>query len=82
MFYVYILQSDLTGKYYIGSTKNVSQRLARHNSKMVLSTKSHCPWKLIHTEIFDTLSEARRRELEIKSWKNPAYMVNKLGLTV
>jgi putative endonuclease len=81
MFYVYILQSEITGKYYIGSTKNVSQRLARHNAKMVLSTKHYCPWQLIHTELFGTLSHVRRRELEIKSWKNPAYMANKLGLT-
>jgi putative endonuclease len=82
MYYVYVLQSVAEGKYYIGSTNNVTQRIARHNARMVTSTKRYCPWKLIYSEVFNTLSEARSREREIKAWKNPAYMVKTLGLGV
>ncbi len=82
MFFVYILLSESTGKYYIGSTNSIHRRIARHNSGSVPSTKSYCPWRLVYTETFNTLSEARRREFEIKSWKNPSYMAKTLGLFV
>jgi putative endonuclease len=82
MYYVYILHSIAEGKYYIGSTKNVTRRIARHNARMVPSTKRYCPWKLIYSEVFNTLPEARSREREIKAWKNPTYMVKTLGLSI
>jgi putative endonuclease len=81
MFCVYILYSESSKKYYIGSTGDLHARIARHNAGKVPSTKSHVPWNLIHTEQFDTLSEARLRELKIKSWKNPAYMIKTLNLS-
>ena len=40
-FYVYILKSEVNDRYYTGSTKNPSHRLARHNAGMVQSTKSY-----------------------------------------
>ena len=80
MFFLYILRSEVTGKHYIGTSKNVSTRLAHHNAGGTLSTKSARPWKLLYTEGFATLSEARQREKQIKSWKNPAYMVQTLGI--
>ncbi|MDD3723564.1 MAG: GIY-YIG nuclease family protein, partial [Lutibacter sp.] len=30
--FVYILQSELTGKYYCGQTQNLQHRLLRHNN--------------------------------------------------
>jgi len=44
------------------------------------STKGPRPWKLVHTETYETLSAARQRERQIKSWKNTGYMVQALGL--
>lgn len=32
--------------------------------------KSGKPWRMIYSEKFDTLSEARNRELQIKNWKS------------
>jgi len=32
MHFVYILQSEKTGKYYVGQTEDVQARLARHNA--------------------------------------------------
>jgi len=55
--------------YYIGSTNNIEQRLAKHNAGSVPSTKPYRPWKLRKTEIFDTKSEASIREMQLKSWK-------------
>jgi len=69
MFYTYILQSKKNNAYYIGSSKDVNARLSLHNGLKVKSTKRYAPWEVVYYEQFETLSEARRRELQIKSWK-------------
>ena len=69
MSYVYILISEKNGRYYIGCTNDINLRLKTHNAGKVFSTKHFCPWKLIYHETYKTLSEARKRESQIKSWK-------------
>lgn len=68
-YYQYILESE-TGSYYVGSTNNLMKRLAYHNSGKVQSTKNNRTWEMIYSEKFDTLSEARKRERQIKNWKS------------
>ena len=69
MSYLYILENE-KGKHYIGITGlNPEKRLIRHNKGDVYSTKFGRPWKLICVESFSTLSEARTREKQMKSWK-------------
>tara|TARA_B100001971_G_C17689537_1_gene286322 strand:+ start:75 stop:323 length:249 start_codon:yes stop_codon:yes gene_type:complete len=80
MFYVYILRSETSGHYYIGSTNDIEQRLKQHNSGIVKPTKGTRPWRLMRTEVLATLAQARRREMQIKSWKNPSYMERVLEL--
>lgn len=70
IFFCYILKSFSSSKYYIGSTKNIEERLKLHNSKKVRSTQSDSPWEIVFFESFDLLSDARRRELQIKKWKS------------
>ncbi|OIO18684.1 MAG: endonuclease [Candidatus Magasanikbacteria bacterium CG_4_9_14_0_2_um_filter_41_10] len=69
MYYVYILQSTVTNRYYVGHTQDIQNRLDRHNKKRVRSTKSGVPWELVYTEMFDTKAEAYKREMQIKSYK-------------
>ena len=69
MFYTYILRSKSNNSYYVGSSQDVSKRLVLHNNGLVKSTKRHIPWILVYQEKHKTLLEARRRELQIKSWK-------------
>ena len=66
MFYVYILYSENKNRYYVGQTNDLNDRLYRHNSSLVQSTKYGVPWKLIHCIEFNTRSEAMQRELKIK----------------
>ena len=80
MYFVYVLYSEKVRRYYIGSSKDVEQRLAQHNSGMMRPTRPLRPWQLVYTEAHETLVEARRRELQIKSWKSPVYMERVLGL--
>lgn len=70
MFHVYILQSDKTGKFYVGSTGNLEDRITRHNSGRSKATKNGIPWKLVYTEEFQTRNDAYKREMEIKAWKS------------
>jgi len=68
MFYTYILKSLNNGSYYIGSCEDVDTRFNLHNTGQVKSTKRYVPWKLMYKEEYKTLSEARKRETQIKSW--------------
>ncbi|MGH7598909.1 MAG: GIY-YIG nuclease family protein [bacterium] len=43
MFYVYILQSQASRKYYVGSTQDVRNRLREHNHGESLSTRGGIP---------------------------------------
>ena len=69
MFYIYILKSQKSSSYYIGSCKSLDVRLAQHNRGLVKSTKRYVPWMVVYSEKCSDLSSARRRELQIKSWK-------------
>ena len=61
-FTVYILKSLKDGRYYYGYTSNLVNRLERHNSGMVRSTKSRIPFIIHYTEFFDNKSDAIKRE--------------------
>ena len=66
MHYVYMLRcSDDT--IYTGWTTNLEKRIKTHNDKKGAKyTKSRTPVTLIHYEIFETKSEALKREARIK----------------
>ena len=67
MYFVYILQSIKDGKTYTGYTNNLENRLKLHNSGQVISTKYRKPFKLLFSEHFKTIQEAKKRELWWKS---------------
>jgi len=67
MYYVYALFSEKLNKRYIGSTRDVSNRLKEHNNGKSKFTKAGVPWKLIYQESHQSNHEARRRELFLKS---------------
>ena len=67
MFFVYVLESEKTGRSYIGSCFDLMDRLERHNSGRSKSTKHALPWNLVYYERFDTRAEAMRRERYFKT---------------
>jgi len=75
-FYMYILQSEKSGRYYIGHTGNLDERIATHNSGKVKSTRNKGPWQVLYFEKFNTKIEANRRELEVKRQKSRSYIEN------
>jgi putative endonuclease len=80
MFQVYILESLKNRRHYVGHTENLEERLAQHNASKVGSTKSNKPWRVVHTESYETKSEAYRRELEIKAYKGGIKFKKLLGV--
>lgn len=82
MFYVHVIKSLSTSRFYIGSTGDTDNRLTEHNSGEVKATRSYRLWVIAHTESFSTRSKAYRRERQIKSWKNPDYMRKRLGISL
>jgi putative endonuclease len=72
-YYVYILQSESTGRYYVGQTEHLEERVRYHQSNYSKSLKNRGPWKLRHFEEYSTRSEAMRREAYIKRQKDRRF---------
>ena len=67
-FYVYMIKSTNYGlnKTYVGYTKNIKNRITKHNSnKGAKSTKGH-KWILIYKKRFKNKSEAMSFEYKLK----------------
>jgi putative endonuclease len=73
-FYVYILKSRKDGSYYIGSTKDLEERIERHNQGRSTYTKAKRPWKLVYFEEHHDRSSASKREKEIKRRKSKDFI--------
>ena len=67
MYFIYVLQSLKDGRTYVGYTSNLEERLKRHNSGQVTATRHRMPLKLLFSEQFEIIQEAKKRELY---WKN------------
>ena len=70
MYYVYVLRSKKTGRYYIGYTNNLEERLKYHNSGRTISLRKHIPLEAIKVEEFRFYEDARKREKQIKKYKS------------
>jgi putative endonuclease len=66
--WVYLLM-DEKGRIYTGCTNNLRRRLQQHFSRGARSTKGWKSLKLIYAEELPSLSEARKREAQIKRMK-------------
>ena len=66
MFYVYILESEIDGDFYKGSTEDYVKRLAEHNRGESQFTRSKMPWKLIFVRKFNDKRAALIEEKRLK----------------
>ena len=73
-YFVYVLQSERDGSYYVGHTADLEERIQRHNEGRSLYTKGRVPWELLYQEKFGLRSDASKREREIKGKKDRAYI--------
>ena len=78
--FVYILENP-QGKFYIGQSENLEQRLANHNrtdSYQGKFTRKNGPWKLVWFEAHQNRSSAVIRERQIKAMKSSAWIRTRL----
>ena len=68
--YVYLLRSKpRPGQRYVGLTDDLKKRLAAHNAgRGPRFTACRRPVTLVYSESFETMDQARRREIQIKKW--------------
>jgi len=67
MHYLYILVNKNKTRAYTGVTDDVPKRLCEHNKGRVKSSRPFRPYQVVHTERFQTLAEARKKEKFFKS---------------
>ncbi len=70
---VYIIYSGSLDKFYVGFTsRDITDRLSKHNSNHRGFNGKHADWIIKLTEFFTSKSAAMLREREIKGWKSRA----------
>lgn len=78
MYYIYVLQSEKTERWYTGSTNDLRKRLKQHNEGKSPYTKNKLPWKLIYYEACLNEEDARSREKYLKTGMGKRYLKNRL----
>ena len=68
--YVYILKSDSTGRFYVGSCTDVNRRFDEHRRGHTYTTRKYGPWRIKLIMKCPSLNEARKLERKIKKWKS------------
>ena len=66
--YVYLARC-IDGSLYCGTCLDLKERETKHNDGTGAKyTRSRLPVRIVYHETFTTLSEARKREAEMKRW--------------
>jgi putative endonuclease len=79
MFYIYIIYSIKSDKYYIGMTSDVARRIEEHNdpSRENKYSVKHLPWELkLFFEVSETRGEALIVERFLKNQKSRVFLKN------
>ena len=77
-YYVYILQSLKSSKWYTGSTNDLRKRFNDHQKSLSSYTKGRGPFKLIYYEASLHEEDAKARERYLKSGMGKRYLKNRL----
>ena len=69
MYYVYMLKNSYDDL-YVGISEKPNKRLVAHNKNQGANfTKNNKNFALVFLEEYGTLTEARKREMQIKKWR-------------
>lgn len=73
MAYIYILKGE-NGRFYVGSTIDLSKRLAHHKGGYTRTTKSFGKLELVFSQDVGSEAKARKIEKRLKSLKRKNYL--------
>lgn len=80
MNFIYVLRSIKNSKRYVGSTRTApSERCKQHNSGSNKWTKVNGPFVLVYQEEYLNYTEARKREIFLKSGVGRKFLDEILG---
>jgi putative endonuclease len=83
MHYTYVLLcrdvKRARSEFYIGSTDNLDQRIAQHRGGQVQTTKRFDTIELAYYESCISKTDARRRELQLKTGFGRGYLKRRLA---
>ena len=79
MYQVYVIQNP-AGRFYIGLSEDVQERLHDHNEGISRWTKFRGPWQLVWKSDSITLTEARKLENLLKAQKGGEGFYQMTGL--
>ena len=74
MITVYAISSEKRNYIYVGLTNDLDRRLEEYSSAKNRTTRPYRPFRLIHTEMYKTRTEARTREKYLKSGVGKEYL--------
>lgn len=74
MFFVYILYSIETDRYYTGQTEDLETRMKSHEAGISPFTSIAKDWKLVYFEEYKNRTDAIKREIAIKKKKSRKYI--------
>ena len=82
MYYTYVLlcrnRESNTHEFYTGFTDNLKERLETHKAKGVQTTKKFDILSLVYYEACMNKTDARRRELELKTGFGRGYIKKRM----
>ncbi len=78
MYYVYILKSSKSPKFYYGYSSDLKRRFKEHNEGKSKYTKPFTPWKIVWYCAFECEKKAKDFELYIKSGSGKAFVYKRL----
>jgi len=69
MAWMYILECA-DGSYYVGSTRNLEQRIFQHQQRLGAKyTSNRLPVTLVYGEEYDRIADAYAREKQVQGWR-------------
>ena len=75
MYYVYILQSQESGRFYKGITNDLARRIHEHNVGYEKATAPNRPWNLVWYGLKPNKSEAFVLEAKLKNLTSKARII-------
>ena len=67
MWFIYIIQHNITKQIYIGRTNNLKERLTRHNNQGQSATqRKNGKWIFVYIEIYKSKIDTIEREKRLK----------------
>jgi len=77
-YYVYVIYSEKADKFYVGQTRNLEQRINKHNFGRGRYTSNKGDWSLKYFEEAESRGEAMKKEKFFKTGRGREYWKSKL----